>query len=759
MFIRKLFIICFILLLNLQANEEKQKINLYLDWLNQFQFAGYYIAKEKGYYDNFDLDVNIIENSNKNKHVLTKKVIEDKATYAIGKSSLVLDKFEGNDIILLSAIFQNSPMILVSLSDSNIKTPRDLINKKIMITNNAKQSASIKSILISEGVSFNDIIINDSSSEGLNKLIDKNIDVLACYLSNEPYILKEKNIPFNIISPDKYNFDFYEGILFTSQKELEKNPLRVQKFNQASLRGWKYAFENIEEAALLIYKKYNTQNKTLESLIYEGNVLKKLSKIEENLLGDINPETINEIKRIYSILNLKNSNPFFDANSIIFNKKHTLLDKNELKYLKENHFALLSQSDRIPFSFKNLDELIGIEIDFWNLLSDKVEKPFNIEEVIKDKFLNIFSNSIKARFVYSFEKKSSDDFLLSNAIAQLPIALATKNNVNYISDLSSLSNVKIGVLKNLNIIETLKKDFPHVNFININTINEGIDNLENNKIFGLIDNLFILSQKIEKLRINELKVNTTLKHKLNIFLEVKKEDQDFIDIINNIIDSLSDKEKNSILNNYHLILYQNSIDFFYVLKFVIPLIILLSIFIFFNYRLKNEITRRKEIEIMLSKFANNDSLTYIYNRRKIEELCENELKRSERYGNELSIIFFDVNDFKMINDKLGHHKGDEVLIKIAEVIGQNIRSTDYLGRWGGDEFLIVLPQTNFSETKNIIKTLELVLREINIDLKIDQEISCSFGLAQYQKNDNLDSFIKRADDSMYIEKNKYRNKK
>ena len=197
-----------------------------------------------------------------------------------------------------------------------------------------------------------------------------------------------------------------------------------------------------------------------------------------------------------------------------------------------------------------------------------------------------------------------------------------------------------------------------------------------------------------------MKVNTTLKHKLNIFLEVKKEDQDFIDIINNIIDSLSDKEKNSILNNYHLILYQNSIDFFYVLKFVIPLIILLSIF-----------------------------------------------------------IFFDVNDFKMINDKLGHHKGDEVLIKIAEVIGQNIRSTDYLGRWGGDEFLIFLPQTNFSETKNIIKTLELVLREINIDLKIDQEISCSFGLAQYQKNDNLDSFIKRADDSMYIEKNKYRNKK
>ena len=759
MFIKKLLFVHLIFLFVLQAHAEKQKITLYLDWLNQFQFAGYYIAKEKGYYDSFNLDVDIIEYSKINNVNIDKKVIENDAVYGIGKSSLIVDKFNGNDIILLSAIFQNSPMVLISLSSSNIKTPKDLINKNIMITNDAKESLSMKSLLLLDGVSFDDTIVKAFSSNQIDDLINKKVDAIACYLSNEPYILEEKKISYNVIHPENCTFDFYEGILFTSQKELQNNPHRVQNFNQASIRGWEYAFNNIEETAKIIHEKYNTQNKTLEALIYEGEVLKKLSKINEGLLGNISLSSINEIIRLYSILNLNTSKTFFETKSILFNKGDTLIDNNQLEYLKNKHFALLTQSDRVPFSFKNSNNLIGIEVDFWNLFSEKLKKSLSIEEVIKGKFLNIFSNSIKAKFVYSFKKEFSDEFLLSDSIAQLPIAIATRNNINYISDLISLNNVKIGVLKDLHIIDTLKNDFPNVSFIEINTIEEGINKLKNNNIFGLIDNLFLLSQKIEKLKIDELKINTTLEHKLNIYLEVKKQDKEFIAIINNVINSLSDKEKNSILNNYQLILYQNNIDFYYILKFVIPLLILLSIFIFLNYRLKNEIIRRKKTEEMLSEFANNDSLTLIFNRRKIEELCENEIRRSERYKNVLSIIFFDVNDFKMINDKLGHHKGDDVLIKIAEVIGQNIRSTDYLGRWGGDEFLIILPQTNFSETQSIIKTLESVLHKINIDLKIKQEISCSFGLAQYIENDTLDSFLKRADDSMYIEKNKYRDSK
>ena len=759
MFIKKLLITYLLLLLSLHASESNQKVTLYLDWLNQFQFAGYYMAKENGYYNDLDLDVNIIEYSKDANNDITQKVIKDEAVYGIGKSSLIIDKFAGNDIILLSSIFQNSPMALISLSSSNIKTPKDLINKKIMITNDAKESVSIKSLLMSEGVNFQDLNTQNFSSNEINDLINGNIDAIACYLSNEPFILKQKNIDFNIIHPNNYNFDFYEGILFTSQKELKNNPIRAQNFNQASIKGWEYAFNNIEKTAKIIYEKYNTQNKSLELLIFEGEVLKKLSKIDENLLGNINPRTIDEIKRIYSLLNLMSTHISFETESIILNKTHTLLNENDLNYLNANQFTLLTQADHIPFSFKNLNELIGIEIDFWKLISDKLSKPFNIEEVLKDNILNIFSNSIKVKFVYSFKKESSDKNVLSNPIAKVPLALATKNGVHYISDLNSVEHIKIGVLKDLEIFESLKRDYPNVNFIEINTIDDGIYRLKNNLLFGLIDNLYTLSHQIEQFQIDELKINTTLKYKINIYLEVKKQNEQFIKIVNKIIDSLSEKEKSSIFNNYQLILYHNNIDIYYILKFVIPLIILLSVFIFLNYRLRNEIKKREETEIKLSNLANNDSLTGIYNRRKIEELCEAELKRSERYSNELSVIFFDVNDFKIINDKLGHHKGDEVLIKIASVISQNIRTTDYFGRWGGDEFLIVLPQTNLYKTEHLVKILENILTTINFDLKMNRKISCSFGLSQYEKNDTLDSFLKRADESMYVNKYNYRQSK
>ena len=759
MFIKKLLITYLLLLLSLHASESNQKVTLYLDWLNQFQFAGYYMAKENGYYNDLDLDVNIIEYSKDANNDITQKVIKDEAVYGIGKSSLIIDKFAGNDIILLSSIFQNSPMALISLSSSNIKTPKDLINKKIMITNDAKESVSIKSLLMSEGVNFQDLNTQNFSSNEINDLINGNIDAITCYLSNEPFILKQKNIDFNIIHPNNYNFDFYEGILFTSQKELKNNPIRAQNFNQASIKGWEYAFNNIEKTAKIIYEKYNTQNKSLELLIFEGEVLKKLSKIDENLLGNINPRTIDEIKRIYSLLNLKSTPIYFETESIILNKTHTLLNENDLNYLNTNQFTLLTQADHIPFSFKNLNELIGIEIDFWKLISDKLSKPFNIEEVLKDNILNIFSNSIKVKFVYSFKKESSDKNVLSNPIAKVPLALATKNGVHYISDLNSVEHIKIGVLKDLEIFESLKRDYPNVNFIEINTIDDGIYRLKNNLLFGLIDNLYTLSHQIEQFQIDELKINTTLKYKINIYLEVKKQNEQFIKIVNKIIDSLSEKEKSSIFNNYQLILYHNNIDIYYILKFVIPLIILLSVFIFLNYRLRNEIKKREETEIKLSNLANNDSLTGIYNRRKIEELCEAELKRSERYSNELSVIFFDVNDFKIINDKLGHHKGDEVLIKIASVISQNIRTTDYFGRWGGDEFLIVLPQTNLYKTEHLVKILENILTTINFDLKMNRKISCSFGLSQYEKNDTLDSFLKRADESMYVNKYNYRQSK
>ena len=750
MLIKKITLLFLLFVISVKA-QQNDKVTLYLDWLHQFQFAGYYVAKEKGYYNNFGLDVNIKEfSSNSN---IVKDIMTQEASYGVGKSSLIIDKFNGNDLVLLSSIYQASPLVLISLKDSNIKNPRDLKNKRIMITDDAITSASINSMIISQGINLDEIIVQKHSFN-INDLKNKKTDAMASFLSNEPFLLEKQNIQYNILNPNDYSFDFYEGILYTSQKVLLNNPSRVQNFNKASLKGWEYAFNNIEETAKLIYEKYNTQNKSLDSLIYEGNILKKLSKIEKGILGEIDSKTIDEIKRFYSFLGLNKQNTVFDTNSIILNKMNILLNDNEIKYLENNHFTLLIESNNIPFAFKLTNKLTGLEIDFWNLISQKLSKPLNIEETINDKMFNIFSNSIKTQFVYGFEKKSKPDYLLSEPIAQIPIALATKNDKNFITDLSTLKNIKIGVVKNLEIIPTLQKEYPNIDFVEMETINEAILKLQQNKLFALIDNMYTISHKINKDNLNSIKINTLLNHQLNIYLQVEEKNKLFIPILNSAINRFSKEDKNTILNNYQFIFYPKNIDFLFIAKIIIPFILLLAIFIYFNFKLKKEIKKRKEIEEQLSELANKDSLTNIFNRRKIEEICELELLRNKRYKSDLSIIFFDINNFKVINDSLGHHLGDEVLVKISNIIGKSIRNTDSIGRWGGDEFLIILPQTNISQCKNIVSHLEKQLSLIEFSETI--KVTCSFGIAPHEVSDTLGSLLKKADESMYKEKTNHK---
>jgi polar amino acid transport system substrate-binding protein len=414
----------------------------------------------------------------------------------------------------------------------------------------------------------------------------------------------------------------------------------------------------------------------------------------------------------------------------------------------------LVEDNNIPFSFKLTNKFSGLEIDFWNLISEKLSKPFNIQEIIQGKVFNIFSNSVGARFVYSFEKKNTKDYLLSEPIAQIPIAFTTKNNKNFITNLSTLKNSQIGVVENLGIIPTLQKEYPNVKFINIDSTDDGIVKLERNEIFGLIDNIYIISHKINKNHLNNLKINSLIEQKLNLYLQVEEKNSLFINILNNAINRFSKEDIDTILNNYQFIFYPKEIDFYFIAKIVIPFILLLIIFIYFNVKLKKEIKRRKEIELQLSEFANKDALTNIFNRRKIEEICEIELERVKRYEKNLSIIFFDINDFKYINDTFGHHLGDEVLVKITNLLEKNLRATDSIGRWGGDEFLIIIPETNLYQCKSIVLDLEEQLKTIEFTSQIN--VTCSFGIATYEENDHLDSLLRKADESMYSKKSEYK---
>lgn len=180
-----------------------------------------------------------------------------------------------------------------------------------------------------------------------------------------------------------------------------------------------------------------------------------------------------------------------------------------------------------------------------------------------------------------------------------------------------------------------------------------------------------------------------------------------------------------------------------------------------------DITDRKKLEIELERQAHNDFLTGLANRRHFIELAENELLRINRYGGELSLILFDIDFFKTINDYYGHSNGDLVLKQIARITQNTIREIDIVARIGGEEFVVLLPQTGKQKASDAAERLRHAFEEDRIQLEDGTSINftASFGVVTINKDNeiredisSIDDLLKRADRAMYQAKAKGRNR-
>ncbi len=172
---------------------------------------------------------------------------------------------------------------------------------------------------------------------------------------------------------------------------------------------------------------------------------------------------------------------------------------------------------------------------------------------------------------------------------------------------------------------------------------------------------------------------------------------------------------------------------------------------FFKY--KKEVEEKEE---KLEKLAMYDSLTGIYNRNKFNEILKYEMNMSKRYKTPLSLIMFDLDHFKKVNDRYGHDTGDKVLKMIAKTVLNNIRLTDTFARWGGEEFFLILPKTDIEKAKNIAEGLRSKIE--NANFKEIGKITCSFGVVSLKEDDDEKELIKRADEAMYLAKKNGRNR-
>lgn len=169
----------------------------------------------------------------------------------------------------------------------------------------------------------------------------------------------------------------------------------------------------------------------------------------------------------------------------------------------------------------------------------------------------------------------------------------------------------------------------------------------------------------------------------------------------------------------------------------------------------HDITERKRFEEQLREMSERDPLTNTYNRRHLYTILETETERARRYGTGLSVVMFDIDHFKIVNDTYGHLAGDRVLLRIAEIVQQELRSVDLLARYGGEEFLIVAPGIGRQRAVVLAERLRVLIAAEKFDDL--PQITCSFGVYQFE-DENTDALFRRVDDLMYKAKQQGRNR-
>ncbi len=151
-----------------------------------------------------------------------------------------------------------------------------------------------------------------------------------------------------------------------------------------------------------------------------------------------------------------------------------------------------------------------------------------------------------------------------------------------------------------------------------------------------------------------------------------------------------------------------------------------------------------------------DELTQLNNRKSYNERLKELISLKKRYNKSFSVLMYDIDDFKNVNDTYGHIVGDTVLVKMSELVKSHLRENDYIFRIGGEEFVILLPETNLEDTKKVASKIS---KSIENDLKYitDKTITVSMGVSEINESDNEDTIFKRVDDLLYKSKNSGKN--
>ncbi len=318
-----------------------------------------------------------------------------------------------------------------------------------------------------------------------------------------------------------------------------------------------------------------------------------------------------------------------------------------------------------------------------------------------------------------------------------------------ITDPAALEDATIVFPRGTAMEELIRKDYPNLKVLVAESEAEAIRMVEERKADMTMRSLIVAAYTIRQQGLFNLKIAGKLpEYENKLRMGVVRHDPllrtELRTVLNRGIRSLTDDERQQIVNRHVPITAQTSADYWLVARVAGFFALLAGVVLWYNRRLKR-------MNAVLERLARTDPLTDLPNRSRLNELFRREVERAQRYRRPFSIVILDIDHFKRVNDELGHLAGDRTLQVFAGVVRDSVRGADTVGRWGGEEFLVLCPETTAEEAVQLAERLRGALRATQFEGGRIHTLSA--GVAAFREGDSVDALLHRADTALYRAKN------
>ncbi|WP_368029384.1 transporter substrate-binding domain-containing protein [Arcobacter sp. s6] len=490
---------------------------------------------------------------------------------------------------------------------------------------------------------------------------------------------------------------------------------------------------NIDDESFGFYFAYNKKNTILKSIIQKAEKL-----ISKNEIDELNDKWFKKITEIEN------------------NSKNYLFTPEEIVYLENKRtITMCVDPDFLPYEqITKEGKYIGIIADIMDQISTNSNIKFQLNitksfsesfQLVKDKRCDIIPFAVQTISRNEF-------FNFTQSYLKFSTVITTKNNVLYINSIKEIENKKIALVKNYALVEMIKHISPNISIIEAADTKEGLEKVTKGEAYAFIGSMPTIAYTKQKYNFHDIIINGKIDNELLARIAIRNDEKILQTILNKAINSLKIEDTERITNKWITIIKDKQFDTKFLIQVVIVIIIIFVLILTaLIYRSNIKLSAlNKELE----KLSQTDKLTSLYNRVKLDSILEKEIKYKKRYETSLSLIITDIDFFKNINDTYGHIVGDIVLKEFADILSKNIRETDYVGRWGGEEFLLIFPQTKDSDAHIITENLRKIIEEHNFYKDI--KLTASFGIYEC-KNQNPTKCLSKADKALYEAKKSNRN--